>query len=449
MISQETNEKTKDKNNKDSKPSTNILELASELGYSVAGDLGITAFPMLEIAFATKLLPKKFTDLPTLRTRMHTLLYWRRGFLKTTIVREFCKTIPQPLFKVIHLSAATTEILCGSISLPKNPYQQPHIVPPVIAGCDFALVTEHSAFLRQGGTIEAKLSILNDILEGDRISTSLVKLGQVQIDPSQKPELERLGVRYEPAEATISYEPDVLMITASHPFDGKTLSLLLDSGHLDRFNIIQAEITPEIAQKCFEDSYALDLGLQEQLRKQNELLCKVRIKSIEAPPTDLLKSVNERVFALTETPDYRVKGDLIRTIASHMVIRQFNEGNAKEVYAKQDYSLEDVNFVLERLNNFVDPRINPLVSYGYSEAGKTRKRDTVKVHICSFLEVSKRSGGIGEPLGAIHAYVCSQMSCVHYQTVVNAMKELVEESVVEKAPEKFGHYRLVDKKKGI
>ena len=426
---------------------TSILRLASDVGGSIAGELGAKAFEELELALVTKLFPKKFIDIPTLRTRQHILLYWRRGFLKTTLLREFSKTIPDK-FKTIHLSSATTEILCGSIFIPKNPFQQPRVIPPAFAGADFAVVTEHSAFLKHGGPMAAKLAILNDTFEGDRILNTLVKLGQIQIDPTQKPELEELGVRYEPSEATLSYEPDVLMLSASHPFDRKTLSLLIDSGHLDRFHIVQAQITPEIAKKCFRGAYALDTGLQKQLKRHNEVLCKVEIESIEAPPHDLLKPVYEKLFTLTEIPDFRIKGDILRTTAAHMVLRHFSGGNIKEVYTKQDYTREDVDFVSERLGGFVEPRINPLVTKGYPEIRKTRKRDYAKRHICSFLEASKRKGKIGEPLRALVAYVNSKMPDVHYQTVVNAMKELLRGGKVEKVSGMHGYYRLIEKKGG-
>ena len=423
----------------------NPLEIAKKLGTSIGGKLGQKSFEELELALVTKLFPKKFANIQTLRTRQHILLYWRRGFLKTTLLREFSKTIPEQ-FKVVHLSSVTTEILCGSIYVSKATFQQPRIIPPVLTGADFAIVTEHSAFLKHGGPIVAKLSILNDILEGDRISNTLVKLGQVQIDPTQKPELEKLGVRYDPSEATISYEPDVLMLSASHPFDRKTLSVLIDSGHFDRFFVLQARITPEIAKKCFKEDYSLDKDLQDQLKQYNERLCRVKIKYIDAPPHVLLKPVYEKLFTLTETPDFRIKGDILRTAAAHMVLRHFSQGNVKEIYTEQDYSLEDVNFISEELSNFVEPRLNPLVAEGYT--GRSRKRDFAKNHICSFLEGSKREGKIGEPLRAIVAYVHSKMPYVHYQTINNAKNELIKEGKVEKVPGTRGYYRLVEKKVG-
>jgi len=420
-----------------------LIETTRKLGSSIGGMIGERSFEELELAFVTKLFPKKFANMSTLRTRQHILLYWRRGFLKTTLLQEFSKTIPSK-FKIVRLSSATTEILCGSINIPKSPFQQARIVPPVLAGADFVLMLEHSAVLKHGGPMVAKVSILNDIYEGDRISTSLVKLGQTQIDPAQRSELEKLGVTYNPSEATISYEPDILMLSASHPFDAKTLSILVDSGHLDRFRIIQCKITPEMARNTFGGDFCVDKTLQEQLRNQNEELCKTEIKSIDAPIHAMLKPIYDQLFAITEIPDFRIKGDIIRTVAAHMVMRHFDQRNLKEVYTDQDYTVEDIQFICERINDFVQPRISPLVSEGYS--GTTRKRDETKELACTFLKTSYGQGTAGEPLRAIIAYVQNRMSNVHYQTIINALQELLREHKLEKVPDMHGYYRLVEKK---
>lgn len=423
----------------------NPLLTAKKLGASIGGKLAEKAFEELELALVTKIFPKKFENMPTLRTRQHILLYWRRGFLKSTILREFSKAIPQQ-FKRVRLLSSTTEILLGSVYIPKNPFEKPRIIPSILAGTDFAIISEHSAFLRHGGPIQGRLAILNDILEGEKIVNNLVKLGQIQIDPDQMPELEKLGVKFEPKEAALSYEPDVLVFSASHPFDSKTLSLLIDAGHLDRFRIVQVQITPEIAEECLQGEYILDVGLQEKLKQQNETLSKTRIKFIETAPNGLMKPLYERFFELTETPDFRIKGDVLRATAAHMVIRLFSQGNAKEVYTASDYTAEDADFVAKRLDDFIEPRINPLVAEGYPEAETERSRQYVKLYVCHFLEESKRKGNIWEPLRTIVAHVQSKVS-VHYQTVRNAVQELVRQGRVEKVPEKFGYYRLTDTRK--
>jgi hypothetical protein len=426
-------------------PKDDLLGLASRVGSSIAGELGETSFITLELALVTRLFPKKFTDLPTLRTRSHVILYWFKGFYKSTLLTKFAETIPKQ-FKVISLTSATTEILKGSINSPKVMFEDPRIIPPNIAGVDFGIITEHMSFLKNGGLIDGKLNLLNDILEGDRVSNSLVKLGQVKIDENQKPELEKLKVQYDPEGATITYEPDIIILTASRPLDIKTLSLLVNSGHFERFKVCQIRITSEMAQRYLKTNFALNQVLHERLKQENEQLCKVKINSIETAPETLLNPIYDAVCAELNIPDARIKGDILRAAAAHMVLRNRSQGYVKEQYTKSDYTNEDIAFVLGRINEFIEPRISPLVSDDQIKIGKPlRKRDEAKDLIISFLQTAKQSGKIGEQLAALHAMVEKQIPGVHYQTVVNAVNELVQEGVVERVPEAHGFYNLVEK----
>jgi hypothetical protein len=423
-----------------------LLALSGEYGKSFGGHLGKKGCQEAELAFVTRLFPPRFSNILTLRTVLLILLCWLIGFLKSTILKEFCQVIPD-CFRVVHLSSATTEILCGSISTPKNPFQLPRIVLPAFAGADFVVVPEYSALLKHGGPVEAKISILNEAMEGDLITTKLVKLGQVQIDPTQKLELEKLGVKYEPSEATLSYRPNFVMLAASHPFPKNTLGPMIDLGHLDRFHIVQYKITREIAAEYLHENHVLDMSLQQQLKAQNTIISKTKITSIAAAPNQLLKPIYSKLLALTEIPDLRIKGDILRTAAAHMVLRHFADGNLKEVYTEQDYSIAEVDFISERLNEFVEPRIRPLVADGYSEIETERVGYRVRTHIDAFLTASKSEGKMGEPLKAIVDDVQSKIS-VHYQTVRNNLQELVRQGKVEKVPEKFGYYRLTEKELG-
>ncbi len=331
------------------------------------------------------------------------------------------------------------------MNLPKNPFDEAKIVPPIIAGSDFATITEHMSFLKHGGPIEGKLSILNDILEGDKISNSLVKLGQVKIDIYQRPQLQKLGVDYEPDKATITYTPDIIMFSASHPLDNKTLSLLINSGHFERFKVCQVKITSEMARKYLKTDFKLDIEAHQRLKVQNEQLCKVKIKSIETPPEALLEPVYERIFEEIEIPDLRIKGDLLRTAAAHMVLRHFAQDNLKEEYTQNDYTSQDIDFVLSKIYEFTDPRVSPLIADEYIKVGKPRKRDEAKTLICDFLLASKQQGKPGEQLAALSSFVNSKTPGVHYQTVVNSVNELIKEGTVERVTGMHGYYRLLQK----
>lgn len=58
-----------------------------------------------------------------------------------------------------------------------------------------------------------------------------------------------------------------------------------------------------------------------------------------------------------------------------------------------------------------------------------------------------RARKIGVSSSAMFNYVQSRIPDIHFQTVNNAKDDLLKEGIIEKVPEKFGYYRLVDKKK--
>jgi hypothetical protein len=414
------------------------------VGMSIAGELGDIGFTWLELAFVTKLFPKKFSNMSTLRTRLNVMLYWLRGYFKTTILNKFAETIPST-FNTIRLSAATTEILLGSITTPRNPTEDQKIIPPIVTGIDFALITEHMSFLKQGRNMIGKLSVLNDILEGDQVANSLVKLGQVNIDEYQKENLAKLGVKYRPDKATIIFEPDFITFSASHLLDVNDYSQLLNAGHLGRFKICQAEITPEMARKYLKTDYPIDQELHEKLKKYNEVIGKQRIKIIETAPINLVDPIYDRILSAIEVPNQRTKGDVLRAMASFMVIRHLSEGNIKEAYTEADYSEDDAVFILQRIGEFIQPKLHPLVNDKSIRAKEPRKRDNAKDIILRFLTAVKQKGKNGAQLAVIHEVVEKEIPGFHYQSTINAIKELIKDRLVEKVPGAKGFYRIKER----
>ena len=418
--------------------------IAGNAGSSIGGDFGRQSFEALLDGYVSGLMPPKYSNLTTLRTKAHTTLYGPRGIQKSTFLDVFFETIPSN-FKVAHLSFATVEILCGSITNPRNPLLPPRVIPSVFTGVDFVELSEEWSVLGHGGSTETKISVFNDALEGAKISSSLVKLGQVTIDPTQKQELERLGVTYNPSDATLSFYPSFVCLTASHLYNRKILGLLNDFGYRDRFRIVQLKLTSEVAKERFQHEYIPDEAALAELKRINRELSTVEIKSIATMPTSLLKPIYEKLFLMVDSPDFRLKGDLLRAVSSHMVLRHHSEGKLKEVYTQRDYTLEDAQYIIDRLPSFVEPRIHPLVAGGFEEIGKTRVRDRAKDHTVAFLEGSAAKGRPGEALSSIHAYVLGRMPSIHFQTVTNGLKELVRSGVVEHVMGMHGFYRISKK----
>jgi hypothetical protein len=415
--------------------------IAAKAGASIGGDFGRQSFEALLDGYVSGLMPPKYSNLTTLRTKAHTTLYGPRGIQKSTFLDAFLETIPSN-FKVAHLSFATVEILCGSITNPRNPLLPPRVIPSVFTGVDFVKLSEEWSVIGHAGSVEAKISFFNDSLEGARISSSLVKLGQVTIDPKQKEELERLGVTYNSEEATVSFVPKFVCFSASHLYNRKILGLLNDFGYRDRFRIVQLKLTSEVAKERFQQEYVPDQAMLAELKKVNQELSTMKIKAVETPPKELFKPVYANLFRMVDCPDFRLKGDILRAASSNMVLRHYSEGKLKEVYTQQDYTFEDSQYIIDRLPSFVEPRIHPLVAGGFEEIGKTRVRDHAKDYTVAFLEGSAAKGRPGEALSAIHSFVLARMPRIHFQTVTNGLNELVRAGVVERVHGMHGFYRI-------
>jgi hypothetical protein len=293
--------------------------------------------------------------------------------------------------------------------------------------------------------MQGKLSVLNDILEGDKVTNNLVKLGQVTIDEYQKPQLQEIGVKYDSDAASIAFEPDFITFSASHLLDSNTYSLLLNAGHLGRFKICQAKITQQMARKYMKIDYAIDLKLHKRLKQHNQILSKIKIKTIETAPINLVDPIYDKILEAIEVPNQRIKGDILRAMAAHMVLRHIGEGNRKEEYTQEDYTREDAEFILKRISEFTEPRLHPLITDSSISDREPRKRDNAKDIIHRFLIAVKKKGKNGVQLSVIHEVVEKEIPGFHYQSTINAMKELIKEGVVEKVPGARGFYRIKDK----
>ena len=119
----------------------NPISKARDVGKSLAGELGEKAFVELELAYATRLLPR-FTDDPTIRINQNVLLHWQRGYFKSTILKVFGQVLP---LKTVDITSMTLEKMFGSIDEKKI-----HIIPPAFTNDTyFVTISELTALLGQ------------------------------------------------------------------------------------------------------------------------------------------------------------------------------------------------------------------------------------------------------------------------------------------------------------
>ena len=419
---------------------SNLLETPTKLGYSIANSIGAEAFVELQLSFASQLLPR-FNDNPLIRMRQHILLYWDPSYFKSTLIDEFSKTVPTSI-PTVNISSMTPETLFGSISDDRQ-----NIVKPVLANARFAKIDELLSFLGSSNTMKDIVNTLNTAMEGKRVTRHLLKLGQLDFDQGKIQQLKKENVDYDPYNAQLSHQPDITIWAASRPMDNRTYTYLRTAGHLNRFHVIQHEISDEEAERYFTKHFHPDMRLQEDLAVLNQRLSSVIVQGLSMPDNHVLGQIlsplkeivkdetADEKRRLAQIIDIRTQGDIIRELAAHAFLRTVSENDFRNI-EKLEYTQDDVEFILKNPRHFVECKINPLFTDEFTERKqrKKRPRDRVKESVVQFLsnkEIRQRK--------EIDDYV-NNLIKVGPATISNALEDMLSEHSICQA--KYGFYKL-------
>jgi hypothetical protein len=422
------------------------LSIARVVGKSIAGSLGERAFEELELAFATRILPR-FTDDPVIRVNQNILLYWKKGYFKSKILEVFSQTIPLN-HKVVDITSLTHEKIFGSIDEKKR-----HIAKPTFTNdVHFVVVSELTSLLGQHDFMRHCVNLMNGVLEGEKVSRQTLKLANAELSEVDLVELATKGVSYDPDLGELSYRPNVCVFAASRPLDNRYFTYLDKSGHLSRYHVVQRRISDEEAKKYFYEEYKLDQEALNQLKAANSVLSTVKVKNLIRPPESLMRPVYDRVAELaydetaerhdTEFADIitpRVKGDIIRELVVHAFLRTAAQNGFAEIEELQ-YTQEDVDFVLQRPYHFIEFALNPIIVEDFSKIPKIKKRDKLKSAIMAYL-----NDGAERNINEILKAVTTITNCP--ATVYLAMNELFDEGKVTQT--RHGYYKIVKKEEGV
>ena len=409
-------------------------------GHSLAGEIGEKAFLELELAYATRLLPR-FGDDSIIRRNQNILLYWRRGYYKSTILRVFSQTIPAEI-KAVDISSMTLEKIFGSIN-----ERMKHIIQPAFTNdVKFVFVSELSSLLGQSDSMRQFVNLLNAVLESEKISRQTLKLGMGEISNDELLQLQEKGVAYDSAKGELTYTPDVCFFAATRPLDNKYYTYLRESGHFSRYHVIQNNISDSVVKEHFKGSYKIDEEAFAQLKQINLLLSQVKVKKILRPPESFMQPVYDNVIDIVEdelsgrndlsTADVitpRTKGDIIRELVAHAFLRVAAQSNGT-VIEDLKYTDDDLNFVLENPYHFVEFALNPIIAPDLSRPQKNRKRETIKEAILDFL-----TDGTERQVDEIKLHVENKLAplTVSQATVYTALEELRSEGKIERPRRAF------------
>jgi hypothetical protein len=416
------------------------LQIAKKVGYSLAGHIGELAFVELELAYATRLLPR-FSDDPITRVVQNVLLYWQRGYYKSTSLKVFSQTIPEAV-RVVDITSMSVEKIFGSIDETKK-----HIIPPAFTNVHFVVISELTTLLGQRDTMRQFVNVMNVAQEGEKVNRQILKFGYGKISEEELSELETKGVFYDPIRAELSYTPNFCVLAATRPLDNRYFTYLNNSGYFSRYHVIQHRVTAEEASEHLHKEYKLDQNAFAHLKETNALLSKVKVKRMLRPSEALMKPVYDDLEALVrdeiaERPHLkladvinpRLKDDVIRELVAHSFLKTAFQNGFKDI-DKLHYTEEDVDFVRSRLFHFVDFAINPLIAESFTRvSGKRSKTHRVKELIIELL-----SDGRIRSRQEIGNYVLTRMP-VSIPTFEIARKQLVSER--KTCQPRYGFYKL-------
>jgi len=421
--------------------SKNPIQVAGEVGRSLAGNIGESAFIELELAYATRLLPR-FSDDPITRVNQNVLLYWQRSYYKSTILRVFRQTIPDNL-KTIDITSMSLEKIFGSIDEKRK-----HIIDPAFtSNVCFVIISELTALLGRGDTMKHFADTMNYVLEGERTERRTLKLGFGEIKEEELDMLEKKGVHYDSIEGVIWYTPNVCVFAATRPLDNRYFTFLNTNGYFNRFHVIQYHVTNEEASLHLHKDFKLDQKALDKLKELNALLSNVKAAKISRPSEELMKplynAVEELVkdeirerkdleFASIITP--RLKDDLIRELVAHAFVRTAFQ-NGFNSFDELHYTQEDVNFIGERLYHFIDFLINPSIAEEFTwMPRKNSKTSRAEKFILELLADKKVRAGYEIVASVDNAIGCKPA------TAYNALKKLKTEGKI--CEPTYGFYKL-------
>lgn len=415
----------------------NPLEIAAELGRSIAGELGERALIELELAYVNSILPK-FANNKLIRIRQHVLLHWAQSYYKSTILDVFDKCLPDGLGKR-NVTSNTPESLFGTIN------DQNRIVYPIFTDIKFAKISELSTFA-SGKDFKEIVNNMNKVLELEEVTRNLLKLGRRGLSDEEIEKAADKGVIYDPVLNQLCHYPDVTFLAGSRPLENRTYTFLKTSGFFYRFHIIQKEFTDKDVEEFLKRNDSPKEAYCDVLKELNTRILKTRIKHIETPTGSVHNEIVEYLLeyakdckssnhSLKDLVDVRTKGDVTREIAAYATIRTLVDNGFKDVDSIE-YNQEDIDFIKDRIEHFIEPKVNPLFTESLSSQRKYIIQPIVKAMkaVLEFLKDSKERSR-----NEIDDFVLPKTG-VSKATLSNALKRLVDEGKILNP--RHGFYRI-------
>lgn len=176
-------------------------------------------------------------------------------------------------------------------------------------------------------------------------------------------------------------------------------------------------------------------------------MSEIKVKELKRPPATLLGEIYDTVEDIVReeilgdsrrnlsnviTP--RLKGDIIREFVAHAFLRTAFQ-NGYRAIDELEYTDEDVDFVMDRANHFVEFALNPLIAESRILTPKISKKDRAKELILKLL-----SDGVEHRRERVVSHVHGLIN-ISKGRIDTALKELLAEKRIQKL--RYGFYWII------
>jgi hypothetical protein len=309
---------------------TNPLDLAREIGNQIMGDIGAQAFEELELAYASRL-QQRFIEIPEMRPWQNVCFYWKKSYLKNTLMDHFRNVLPDT-FPNRKMQSTSTEKIFGSLKDDKT-----DIIRPLFYRQNMVFIEELTAFLGEGEALRERMNNMNEALEGHQVTRDILKFGNASQELIDRYNGGVDGLFFN--GETLWYTPETCFCAGTRPVHPKTYATLEGSGFWSRFHVLQCVFTDAMARDLFTGSMRpTGEGSPVHLMKQELKMFNTRLMERKAslqrniPDETLLLPIlqqavriaarygHELSLDLADVTTMRVKGDIVREVNAYRIL---------------------------------------------------------------------------------------------------------------------------------
>ncbi len=284
---------------------------AERLGRRQFSHPGARAFPTLQRSFMLASFQEQTYSDSMARLRQHVLLYWQRGFYKSSSIEMYARrcvpAVDMVSQKAYDPSEMTVlECLKFSAARLRGSFEGGKPVMPLIQRPTVLFVDELTNLLGGGEGFTEMVGLFNQVLERGVGAVSLIKMMNADLGDDIKKKLSDRGITFNQEEGIMQYPVMGSMWAACHTLAPPVYKALEQSGFLDRLAVQYWAPTESEFEEAWEFEPPIVPSEEfEALRTYNNTLWGAEWNKISSPPEPMLKAAKKVLKGLYDDYERR------------------------------------------------------------------------------------------------------------------------------------------------